>query len=112
MKKNLLLVLVVGLVFFVLNTRAPLQGQGSSEVNNGESEVQRGFDIAPVPLKLKGLNRSLVGQGSYYVNSLSDCVGCHTGATGHLGGGNDFGVVVTRNLTPDAQGRPAGLTFT
>lgn len=55
--------------------------------NNGQSEVQRGFDIAPVPLNLSGKNRSLVGQGSYYVNGVSDCIGCHTAeGGGYLGG--------------------------
>jgi hypothetical protein len=83
-----------------------LQGQA----NQGQSEIQRGFDIAPVPLDLAGKNRSLVGLGSYYVNGPSDCLGCHTSNTGYLGGGNDFGPVVTRNLTPDKFGRPAGLT--
>ena len=83
-----------------------VQGQA----NPGESEVQRGFDISPVPVNLAGKNRSLVGLGSYYVNGPSDCVGCHTSNTGFLGGGNNFGPVVTRNLTPDSSGRPAGLT--
>ena len=108
MKPGLWIVLIVIGVSLAIGTRTPaLQGQG----NNGESEVQRGFEIAPVPLNYRGSNRSLVGQGSYYVNGISDCVGCHTGASGHLGGGNNFGVVFTRNLTPDAQGRPAGLTL-
>ena len=108
MKPYLWMVLIVIGVSFAVSTWTPaLQGQG----NNGESEVQRGFEIAPVPLNYRGSNRSLVGQGSYYVNGISDCVGCHTGASGHLGGGNNFGVVLTRNLTPDAQGRPAGLTL-
>lgn len=106
MKRSFLPVLLAAALSIAVNARSTLQGQ-----NNGESEVQRGFEIAPVPLEVKGLNRSLVGQGSYYVNGPSDCVGCHSGATGHLGGGVDFGLVFTRNLTPDAQGRPAGLTF-
>jgi hypothetical protein len=38
-------------------------------------------------------------------------VGCHTSNTGFLGGGNNFGPVTTRNLTPDENGRPAGLTL-
>lgn len=105
MKRSFVLVLA-GALCVVVNGRSTLQGQ-----NNGESEVQRGFEIAPVVLTLRGLNRSLVGQGSYYVNGISDCVGCHSGATGHLGGGVDFGVVLTRNLTPDSHGLPAGLTF-
>ena len=98
--------LVGGVLVFIGVMRSSAQ-QG----NNGESEVQRGFDIAPVHLNLAGKNRSLVGLGSYYVNGPSDCVGCHSGDTGHLGGGVDFDVVLTRNLTPDAAGNPAGLTL-
>src|SRR5262249_51518291 len=40
--------------------------------------VQQGFAIAPVPLNLAGRNRSLVGLGSYLVNAVGDCNGCHT----------------------------------
>src|SRR5215510_14757191 len=126
MKRGLLIVLFAAAVYVVMNTRSPaLQGQGNQgnnsqgnngqgnngQGNSGQSEVQRGFEIAPVTLNLQGLNRSLVGEGSYYVNGISDCVGCHSGATGHLGGGVNFGPVFSRNLTPDKQGRPAGLTF-
>lgn len=84
----------------------------ATQDNQGESEVQRGYSIAPVPLNLAGKNRSLVGLGSYYVNGVSDCIGCHTAeGGGYLGGGRPFGPVVSRNLTPDAQGRPGGLTL-
>jgi hypothetical protein len=83
-----------------------VHGQG----NNGQSEVQIGFEIAPVELDLQGKNRSLVGQGSYYVNGISDCVGCHSGANGHMSGGVNFGIAVSRNLTPDRNGLPGGLT--
>jgi hypothetical protein len=87
---------------------ANVRGQG----NSGQSEVQRGFDIAPVPLNLDGKYRSLVGLGSYYVNGVSDCIGCHTANEGqYLGGGVPFGPVLSRNLTPDHAGLPAGLTL-
>jgi hypothetical protein len=43
-----------------------------------ESRIQRGFDIAPVPLDLEGKNRALVGLGSYIVNAVGDCNGCHS----------------------------------
>jgi hypothetical protein len=49
--------------------------------------------------------------GSYYANGISACSGCHSGPNGHMSGGVSFGpVVASRNLTPDAQGFPAGLT--
>lgn len=92
------------------------------------SLIQRGFDINPVPLNLKGKNRALVGLGSYIVNT-GGCNDCHTNPSYlpggdpfagqpeqinvpcFLSGGTDFGIVRSRNLTPDAQGRPAGLTL-
>jgi hypothetical protein len=92
------------------------------------STIQRGFDINPVPLDLKGKNRGLVGLGSYLVNT-GGCNDCHTNPSYlpggdpfagepeqinvpcYLSGGNDFGIVRSRNLTPDAQGLPSGLTL-
>jgi hypothetical protein len=88
------------------------KGQVRSKGNQDtREEVEIGLRIAPVALNLNGRDRTLVGLGSYYVNGISDCVGCHDGATGHLGGGVPFGPVQSRNLTPDKNGRPAGLTF-
>jgi hypothetical protein len=93
-----------------------------------ESVVKQGLAIAPVPLNLRGKNRALVGLGSYLVNAVSECNDCHTrphfvpggnpfnGQTevdtslDHLTGGNQFGPFTSRNLTPDATGKPAGLT--
>ena len=43
-----------------------------------ESKIQRGFEIAPVPLNLHGKSRALVGLGSYIVNAVGDCNGCHS----------------------------------
>jgi hypothetical protein len=75
--------------------------------------IEQGFDIAPVPLNLEGKNRSLVGLGSYLVNAVGICNGCHNPGPGdnefapggnpffgqpkkinpatYLGGGRDFG---------------------
>lgn len=96
--------------------------------NNDQSRIQRGYQINPVPLNLKGKNRALVGLGSYIVNS-NGCNDCHTHpsyAPGHdpflgqpeqinadqyLTGGRQFGPFTSANLTPDALGRPAGLTL-
>ena len=103
----LLAAMCLGVVAYV----PVVQGQA----NSGQSEVQIGFDIAPVRLDLKGKNRGLVGLGSYYVNGPSDCLGCHSGPNGYLSGGVPFGTapnqVFSRNLTPDSNGLPAGLTF-
>ncbi len=102
-----------------------------------ESRIQHGFAIAPVPLNLHGKNRELVGLGSYLVNAVGDCNGCHAGpvpaspgtSAQYANGGNPFlgqpeqvnqaaylagGTLlfgpffVPRNLTPDKTGLPEG----
>jgi mono/diheme cytochrome c family protein len=105
----------MGAALFVTTAAILLAGitqPAAQQGNEGESEIQRGFSIAPVPLDLEGKRRGLVGLGSYYVNGVSDCIGCHTAEGGeYLGGGAPFGPVLSRNLTPDADGLPAGLTL-
>lgn len=94
-----------------------------------KSRIRKGLKIAPVPLNLDGLKESRVGLGSYIVNAQGGCNDCHTNppfaaggnpyvgekaqvnADGYLAGGVAFGPFVSRNLTPDEDGRPAGLTF-
>jgi hypothetical protein len=97
--------------------------------NTEESRIVRGFQIAPVPLNLKGHDRALVGLGSYIVNAQGGCNDCHTNppyapggdpyqgqpkkinAANYLAGGQQFGPFTSDNITPDANGLPAGLTF-
>lgn len=101
---------------------------GKDDDDKGQSEVRIGLKIAPVPLNLKGKNVALVGRGSYLVNAVGDCDGCHTGdpefAPGHdpfmgepkkvnpetylAGGSTNFGPFIPRNLTPDLTGKPEG----
>lgn len=104
--------------------------------DENNAKVQIGFQIAPVELNLRGKDRELVGLGSYIVNSVAGCNGCHSAgpptqyAPGgnpffgqptvvnkatYLGGGRDFGPlipgsadIVSRNLTPDKTGMPEG----
>lgn len=94
-----------------------------------DNKVQRGFEIAPVPLNLRGKNRDLVGLGSYIVNAQAGCIDCHScpsyapgdnpfvdgegrfNSVNYLAGGVPFGPFISANITPDAQGKPAGLTF-
>jgi hypothetical protein len=93
-----------------------------------------------IKLNLQGKDIKLVGLGSYIVNAQGGCNDCHTCpsyAPGHnpfpppfgvfgdgrinsanyLAGGVDFGPplaaggVTSTNLTPDAEGKPAGLTL-
>jgi hypothetical protein len=100
--------------------------------------IQHGLAIAPVPLDLHGKDTALVGLGSYLVNAVGECNGCHSAGppsayapggnpyfkgnhaavvnqSTYLGGGRNFGSlipgtpeIVSRNLTPDRTGRPAG----
>ena len=108
-----------------------------ADSDNSDSRVQKGYDIAPVKLKTKGLNHALVGIGSYLVNAQADCNGCHTSPdygpeyskdptfvgnkapgvvnpAAYLGGGTFFATfpgganIFTRNLTPDITGLPEG----
>lgn len=94
-----------------------------------DRKVRRGLALAPVHLTYRRSNRALVGLGSYIVNAQGGCSDCHTnpsylpGGDPHLGqpeqintpcylsGGQAFGPFVSRNLTPDVNGLPAGLTF-
>jgi hypothetical protein len=102
-------------------TAAALSAQGS--------RIQGGGDYAPVPLDTKGLNPALVREGSYIVNAQGGCNDCHTvpsyapggdpflgqteviNAPCYLAGGAVFGPFVSRNLTPRANGLPAGRTL-
>ncbi|MRG91004.1 c-type cytochrome [Polyangium spumosum] len=94
-----------------------------------DERAEIGLQIAPVPLKLEGADRDVVGLGSYLVNAASACVDCHscptyapgespfTGGRGrldaanYLGGGVPMGQgIVAPGLTPDTNGLPGGLT--
>jgi hypothetical protein len=96
---------------------------------NSESVTQRGLAISPVLVNLVGKNPAMVAEGSYIVNT-SGCTDCHTApefadggnpflgepeqinTEGFLAGGRAFGpFFVSRNLTPDRSGLPAGMTL-
>jgi hypothetical protein len=64
---------------------------------NGQSgydpaKVKKGMEIAPVPLNMEGKNPDTVGFGSYLVNAVSECNGCHSAgpATEYAKGGNPY----------------------
>src|SRR5437016_1869932 len=86
------------LVFTLVVTAAMLSGTrvakavGDDDNDRAESKVRKGFEIAPVHLNLAGKNRELVGLGSYIVNAVGDCNGCHSGgpATEFAMGGNPY----------------------
>lgn len=56
------------------------------------AKVQKGLAIAPVPLNTQGKDTNLVGYGSYLVNAVGDCNGCHTAGaqTEYAVGGNPY----------------------
>ena len=124
---------VLTLVFAFNGIRAHASEQ---DTQGDSSRIKKGLKIAPVLLDLQGKNRALVGLGSYIVNSQAECNDCHTcpsyapghnpfdgvgdgqfNATNYLAGGVNFGPgpggedIVSANLTPDSNGKPAGLDF-
>lgn len=133
----LISVTLIGLLF---SASAARSDDGSPEEDESrDSRIERGFEVAPVALNLRGKDQQLVGLGSYLVNVTGDCNGCHSAGPAteyifggipyfrgqpdkavnpstYLGGGRSFGQlagpnspeIVSRNLTPDKTGRPAG----
>ena len=127
LKATLALVFLVSLVATAYAVDARKEGR-DDDSDHGGSRVQRGFAITPVPVDLHGKNRDLVGLGSYLVNAVASCNDCHScpsfapghspymggdgaiNTTNFLAGGVPFGPFISRNITPDDTGRPAGLT--
>src|SRR5215475_713205 len=66
--------------------------KAQNDVERQESRIERGFEIAPVPLNLKGKNRELVGLGSYLVNAVALCNDCHSAGpeSAYAPGGNPY----------------------
>jgi hypothetical protein len=125
---RVVLVPAAALAMAVAALAAVTGGRQDGDQDDNHPRVQRGFEIAPVVLNLRGKNRDLVGLGSYIVNAQGGCNDCHTcppytpdhdpftggdgvpNAANYLAGGTSFGPFVSRNITPDASGKPAGLT--
>jgi hypothetical protein len=106
-----------------------------AEEGGSERTVERGLKISPVAINLKGKERNLVGWGSYLLNAVADCNGCHTypqfltagdpflggirkpvaalrNVRHFLAGGFCFGHVISGNLTPNLDtGLPANMTL-
>lgn len=117
-------------IFASVAVNAPAFAEsGESAGSPDERRIRRGFAIAPVELNLRGLNRAMVGLGSYLVNAVGGCNDCHTNppfepggnpfdgeparinVDGYLAGGMSFGPFVSRNITPFKDGKPGGLTY-
>lgn len=102
---------------------------GAAEPGAGDRRVEAGLKVAPVPLDLDGRQRDLVGLGSYLVNVVGTCGGCHTNPeyapggdpfkgeparidpAAYLAGGTDFGRAVSSSIRPDGAGLPGGLDY-
>lgn len=112
--------------------------EAQTDQDDHDSRIEIGLRTAPVPLKLTGKDRALVGLGGYLVNGIAACNDCHSlnrqtefvaggnpyfgqpvkvNPETYLGGGTDFGSLTTapasphiiaRNLTPDKTGLPVG----
>lgn len=107
---------------------AHAQAAQAAQQTHDSWRIKRGFQISPVPLDMTGKDAALVGLGSYLVNAVGDCSGCHTNpefapggnpylmqkkkvnAAHYLAGGQKFGPFTSRNLTP-MNGMPEGHTF-
>jgi hypothetical protein len=133
-------------------------GSTTAHADEGDSHdnlAKIGLRIAPAFINMRGLDRDLVGLGSFIVNAQADCNGCHgsdpaneflptnnpffrgpnnepavVNQAVYMNGGQNFGTVgpgvvndansplfagpglgpniITRNLTPDYTGNPAG----
>ena len=133
MKRTVLLagMAVVAALAMTVSSRAVLSHDDRDDGDDGDaSRIRKGFEISPVRLSYHRRNRNLVGLGSYIVNAQSGCNDCHTcpsyaesgfpfdgqptkiNKDNYLAGGVAFGpFVVSANLTPHDDGKPAGLSF-
>jgi len=108
---------MVLIVLAVISVNSPRRHALADEFNFDPARVAQGLAIAPVHLTYEPQNRNLVGFGSYLVNAVADCDGCHNPGippnfnyaagsnpyfsqfpakidpAGYLAGGQDFGQV-------------------
>jgi hypothetical protein len=137
--------------FVIFATAVATGGTAGAQETISPLVVERGFAISPIPkaqLDLAGKVPAQVGFGSYLVNGVADCGGCHSfpkflpqgdtagndpaagdpyqgtprsqrpdrplrgnfNVSHYLAGGACYGPFMSRNLTPDRNGRPLGLT--
>jgi hypothetical protein len=120
---------VAGFAGLIVATSLLTSPSVHADDEHGESDEARikiGLDIAPVHLTYDQHNRKLVGLGSYIVNAVSECNGCHSAGPAtqfdgphnpylrpgifvppaaenthtYLGGGRDFGQVGPTIISP------------
>jgi len=71
---TLVSMLVLGTLF---SSRLGRADNDHNSVQDEKLMISQGFAIAPVPLNLAGKDPELVGLGSFLVNAIADCNGCH-----------------------------------
>ena len=67
-----------------------------------QAKILKGYQTAPVSLNLTGRDATLVGLGSYLVNNVGECNGCHSQGpvTEFVPGGNPFLVNQKTKVNP------------
>jgi hypothetical protein len=86
------LILAVGAAVLASMFNTPPRVQARGWEDDESTLVRIGYEINPVPLNLQGKDHDLVGLGSFLVNAVADCNGCHTG-----GGPPNFNYAAGRN---------------
>jgi hypothetical protein len=69
------------LVLSMLFMLSGISYAGDDDDTISSSQVQQGFEISPVPkdkLNFTGKSKARVGLGSYLINAIGDCSGCHS----------------------------------
>jgi hypothetical protein len=130
MKKRLGLLVAFVATLAIVATTIGARPNPPSATADDDTRIQRGIAIAPVTLDMTGRNPRQVARGSYIVNGVGGCNDCHScpsyapghnpydgvgdgaiNATNYLAGGVNFGIAISRNLTPNTtSGLPANLT--
>jgi hypothetical protein len=74
MKRLFIVFALVCVAALIARVETPVQGQGQGQGSGDSSEIKAGVGAVPpeITLDLAGKNRSLVYEGSYYVNGISD----------------------------------------
>jgi hypothetical protein len=84
-------VTLVAIALTVMSIKAP---RTYANDDDDRSRIIIGLEIAPVPLNLLGKDPAKVGLGSYLVNAVGDCNGCHTAGGppnfNYAAGGNPY----------------------
>jgi len=76
-----LILMVVGVLTLVSSPGRADGDRGDHDRGDGHGNLDKvliGLRIAPVPLNMTHKDRNLVGLGSYIVNAVGDCNGCHS----------------------------------